>query len=53
MRKQTDTMVSSPEISFIDAKLEEIDLPTLLTICVDLLAVCARRAAKLDPAVGQ
>jgi hypothetical protein len=52
MGKQTALLAGLPEISLIDAKLEAIDLPTLLTICVDLLAVCARRSAEIDPAVG-
>jgi len=50
MRKQSEVL--SIENILIYSKLEAIDLPTLLTICVDLLAVCAKRSAEIDHAVG-
>jgi hypothetical protein len=52
MSKQPEASVSPLEAVLIDAKLDAIDLPTLLTICIDLLAVCARRCGEIDPAVG-
>jgi hypothetical protein len=52
MSKQPEASVSALEAVLIDANLEAIDLPTLLTICVDLLAACAKRSAEIDPAVG-
>ena len=52
MSRQSEISASTPESILIDAKLERIDLPTLLTICVELLTVCARRAVEIDPAVA-
>lgn len=52
MRKQAENRASPSDFNSIESKLEAIDLPTLLTICVDVLAVCAKRATKIDPAVG-
>ena len=52
MNKQTEILTSLPETILIDEKLRAIDLPTLLTICVELLTVCARRSAEIDPAVA-
>jgi hypothetical protein len=36
----------------MDAKLEALDLQTVLTICVELLTICARRSVEIDPAVA-
>jgi len=52
MSKQPEASVSPLEAVLIDAKLDAIDLPTLLTLCIDLLAVCSRRCVEIDPAVG-
>jgi hypothetical protein len=52
MSEQPEASLLPLEAVLVDAKLEAIDLPTLLTICVDLLAVCAKRSAEIDPAVG-
>jgi hypothetical protein len=52
MSKQNEPLASSPEAILIDVKQGDIDLPTLLTICVDLLSVCAKRSAEIDPAVA-
>ena len=52
MSRQSDSLASTEDAILIDAKLERIDLPTLLTICVELLTVCARRSVEIDPAVA-
>jgi hypothetical protein len=52
MSKRIGIKVSSSEMVLIDAKLEALDLPTLLAICVDLLTICALRSAGIDPAVA-
>ena len=52
MSRQSDSLASTADAILIDAKLERIDLPTLLTVCVELLTVCARRSVEIDPAVA-
>ena len=52
MSKRTEILALPPEAILIDAKLEFFDLPTLLAISVDLLTICARRSAEIDPAVA-
>ena len=52
MSKQPEGLVSPLEAVLIDAKPEAINLQILLTICVDLLAMCAKRSTEIDPAVG-
>jgi hypothetical protein len=52
MSKRTQIQVSPPEAVLIDAKLEALDLQTLLAICVGLLTICAQRSAEIDPAVA-
>jgi hypothetical protein len=52
MSRQSEILAATAEAILIDAKLERIDLPTLLTICVDLLTICARRSVEVDPAVA-
>ena len=52
MSRQSEILASTADAILVDAKLERIDLPTLLTICVELLTVCARRSVEIDPAVA-
>jgi hypothetical protein len=52
MRKRPEIIALPQEAILIDAKLEALDLPTLLTISVDFLTICARRSAEIDPAVA-
>jgi hypothetical protein len=52
MNKQTEIITLLPETILIDEKLGAIDLPTLLSVCVDLLTICARRSTEIDPAVA-
>jgi hypothetical protein len=52
MSRQSENLASMADTIFLDAKVEGIDLPTLLTICVELLTVCARRSVEIDPAVA-
>ena len=52
MSRQSDSLASTEDAILIDAKLERIDLPTLLTVCVELLTVCARRSVEIDPPVA-
>jgi hypothetical protein len=52
MNKQTEIITLLPETILIDEKLSAIDLPTLLSVCVDLLTICARRSTEIDPAVA-
>jgi hypothetical protein len=52
MNKQTEILTLLPETILIDEKLGAIDLPTLLSVCVDLLTICVRRSAEIDPAVA-
>lgn len=52
MSSRSEILASSAERILIDAKLERIDLPTLFTICVELLTVCAKRSVEIDPAAA-
>jgi hypothetical protein len=52
MSKQTEIPGSPSAAILIDAKLEALNLPTLLSICVDLLTICAQRSAEIDSAVA-
>jgi hypothetical protein len=52
MSWQSESLGSTAKAILLDAKLERIDLPTLLTLCVDLLTICARRSVEVDPAVA-
>jgi hypothetical protein len=52
MSKQSELLMSTPERILIETNLGNIDLPALLTICVDLLTICARRSVEIDTAVA-
>jgi hypothetical protein len=52
MSKQSELLMSTREGILIEANLGSIDLPALLTICVDLLTICARRSVEVDTAVA-
>jgi hypothetical protein len=52
MSIQSESLAPKVETLLIDAKLERIELPTLLNICVELLTICARRSVEIDPAAA-
>jgi hypothetical protein len=52
MSRQSEILASTAEAILVGAKLERIELPTLLTICVELLTICARRSVEIDPAAA-
>jgi hypothetical protein len=52
MGTRSESLASKVETILTDANLERIELPTLLTICVEILTICARRSVEIDPAVA-